>query len=136
MSNDSVSQQSIVLIVLEADGKTQMGHITLEEFYSVPAGQSEGFSVREDLTGQMAELTQTTLQVLAQEGLAPIQDALDLQISISRALMGTHSGDIQIPVAVRPLAANTAPQVAVPQPPYRPPISPDVSDDLFNINDV
>jgi hypothetical protein len=94
-------EKSIVLSLLNARDKTEQGRILLEEFTLVPEGQSNGFAVRADLMPQMEELAQTIRAVLLEEGFAPVGDALDLQIIISRALMTPTAGDILIPVAVR-----------------------------------
>ena len=131
--NHTASQQAIILIVQDASAKGEIGRITLDEFYAVPEGESEGFSVRADLANQMAELTHTVLRVLVQEGFTPVQDTFDLQITVSRALMTAHTGDIHILVPVREQVAAPA---AAPEVPPTSAVSHDVSDDLFNLNDL
>jgi hypothetical protein len=124
---DEMPQQNLVLIVLDEAGQVELGRTMLEEFSTLPAGQSAGFSVRGDLGQQMNDLIETIRQVLSQEGLAPVADAIDLQIRVSRALMTPSDGDdIHIPIAAKGMATVAT----------NPVTKPEVDESLFDLRDL
>lgn len=133
---------SIELQLLNAHGD-ELGRLPMQTLRLAAAGVE---TAHPDLGDQMARTCNRITRALADEGMVPTLDPIDLRLAVSRALLAPGGDGARIPLPVRPLgegpsdpaaepgAGNFTPRGAEPVDGVPVDDAPDEWDDLFTLD--